>query len=247
MMCSDAESHLLAYHDGALADEVLRAHIDTCPACQQALTALDDTQHLLQRSLTVSPSPELRTAFYTMLAAEKAKLARSPKHRWLGWWQRLSVAQLATALAIMFGLGFAVSAWLLSEPTLPMDRNVVALLEQSSPVDRLAGVYATLSLESNEARTVALVDLLAGEPNVNVQVAALDVLRREDLTPEVAEAVSGHLTPSADPVVQAALLRFVAQHPSSENTARLRVLLAASELEPLIRQEAERLLNTLTI
>lgn len=245
MTCHDAEPYLLEYEGGTLTEGAAYAHIASCPTCQNAAKALHETQALLQHHVLQKPDASLRQAFYTMLAEEKEKMS-APKEAWvLGWWKDHKRWWLGVAFASVFLIGYGTALWFPGE--LGPSPDVLVLLASPSPADRLAGVYASWEAPNEPGTTAVLLDLLASESNVNVQVAALEVLQAYELDEATTASVLQYLSPEADPVMQAALLRFITQHRPASSATHLNAVLATPSLEPLIRQEAERVLNTLSI
>jgi len=243
MTCRNAEPYLLEYVAGTLSEGAVRAHIATCATCQEAAQTLQETRALLHHQLPLQPAPEMRQAFYAMLTEEKQNLEAS-QQRTSGWWQSWRRWGLAAAFVSVFVIGYGVAVWLPSDTP---QSDLTTLLKSSSPADRLAGVYVAWEAPQEPTTAAALLDLLDTETNVNVQAAALEVLQQYEAQDRVAVAVMPYLTPETDPIVQVILLRFLAEHRPSGSQRVVQTLLAAPSLESLVRQEAERVLNHLTI
>jgi hypothetical protein len=139
---------LAAYTLGAL-DELeaaaVRAHLQSCPACQAEFSGLAETaSHLAEQSPRLAPPPELRSR--VLAAVERDGLPqRSPNQKQAG---KLRLRWLWGAAAMVL---FLAQAWLLNE--------FVALRETLVEQQRVLTVLLSSDVEP--------VDLLAPDPSIS--------------------------------------------------------------------------------
>jgi hypothetical protein len=135
-------------------------------------------------------------------------------------------------------------------------REMVALslLQQQSASDRLQGVAFSGRLEQPGSEVVtALLDTLLDDPNVNVRLAAVEALRRFADRAEVRRGTVAALPRQTSPLVQMALIDFVAESAGTEPVsalpadwpAMLRTVASDTMAEDAVRQRATQVLQQL--
>ena len=101
----------------------------------------------------------------------------------------------------------------------------LSLLQQQSASERLKGVTWTTRIDQPDSDlTGALLDALMHDPNDNVRLATVDALKRVADRDAVRRGVIEALPRQTSPLVQIALVDFVAEMNSSEATEALRRL-----------------------
>lgn len=242
--CDHAQADLPAYLSGQLSvagQAALLAHLAGCADCRQALQATERTWQALGQAAAPAPSPNLRPAFYAMLADYKATLEAgveatpaepvatrpayslpSPLPGLRRWWQGLAaplpmpqLARLAYSLSLL-AVGALGGYWLTTyhQPR-PVPPAAVAVANQPQ--------VAALAAQVGELRQVLLLSLIENP-------SATERLRAVGYTKEL-RGLGG---PSARVVT--ALLRTLDHDPN------VNVRLAALEaLAPLAPDPAVRL------
>ena len=145
---------LSAYIDGALGVrdvERVRAHLDTCPACLMAYRELQDVQRLL----TGLPDPAPRLGFLDRVSWRLAREAARHSHpglvrRLVGVFQAqpIRLAVLATAIAVVLGLPWALSTGQFGAREAPLDtdayvRHYLFLSSDHSLVDEATTTFVS--------------------------------------------------------------------------------------------------------
>ncbi len=137
--------------------------------------------------------------------------------------------ELATALADLPAAGRfqAISAVGDSGMT---DAGIVKELTTSLPADSSASLRVAVA---------ALTTSLLTDSSTNVRVAAAAALGRIATPAALRDAAARSIRSDSSPFVQAALLSVMARLAPADRTALLRALLARTDLDPVVRAEAE--------
>jgi anti-sigma factor RsiW len=146
---------LSAYIDGALGVrdvERVRAHLDTCPACHMEHRELQ----AVRRLLAGLPDPTPRPGFLDRVSWRLAREAARQSHpglvsRLAGMLQAPSIrlAALATAMAVVLGLPWALSTGQFGAREAPLDTDAYVRHSQSLSLDRSLVDEATTTFVSN--------------------------------------------------------------------------------------------------
>lgn len=146
---------LSAYIDGALGVrdvERVRAHLDTCPACHMEHRELQDVRRLL----TELPDPTPRPGFLDRVSWSLAREAARQSHpslvsRLAGVFQAppIRLAALATAMALVLGLPWALSTGQFGAREAPLDTDAYVRHYQFLSLDRSLVDEATTTFVSN--------------------------------------------------------------------------------------------------
>lgn len=105
-MTCEHEDELTAYLDGEVAPsraQRLEGHLQGCPGCAATLALLRRSAEALARLPAPAPSPALRSAVLSRIAAEPAPAERGVRG-WLLWRSPWSVAPLAVGAAAVLVL-----------------------------------------------------------------------------------------------------------------------------------------------
>ncbi|RYU79768.1 zf-HC2 domain-containing protein [Hymenobacter persicinus] len=274
--CESVQPELLGWLAGDLsaADQrAVEAHLAQCPACQQELTAVRQLWDALGTVPTPEPSEQLRPRFYSMLAEFQA--AEVQKHRWSvagllerlrEWWQpayalRLaySVALLVVGLVVGYGLKgrpetvgpdsppLAAASQPASNPAAVQQVHLLEQLANPSAVQRLKAVSnAEEVAPTNERVLAALLSTLNQDPNVNVRLAALEVLSSLTEEPMVRQGLIKSLTQQDSPLVQSALADLMVQLQDRRSVRPLRKLLQQENLNQQVKSKIEQSIETLS-
>lgn len=276
MNCERTKAELVDYLSHQLSPDehaALTAHLAGCADCRAALQAAQRAwQSLGQVQAAVpAPGPQVRPAFYAMLAAYKETLEPTPAYsakgigQWLRGLQLPPARRLAYGLALL-GLGAGGGYWLGNsggnKPAVAEQQlaalaaqvgemrqvMLLALIENPSATERLRAVGYTKELAGGaDARVVeALLSTLDHDPNVNVRLATLEALAPLAQDPAVRLGLVHALAQQESPLVQAALADAMVQLQERRSVAPLRRLLQQANLDESVKSKIEASINTLS-
>src|SRR5471030_2743947 len=92
----------------------------------------------------------------------------------------------------------------------------------------------------------ALMEAVKNDASVNVRLAAIDALTKVSGDARVRQSVTQSLNREESPMVQAALIDYVVDARDRQAMGPLEQLAARPDLDPAIRQRAERAVKRLT-
>jgi hypothetical protein len=255
MECHEATAHIADYLAGTLQAEeleALRAHAAACAACRNELTAAEETWQHLGNIPAMDPDVlAMRMRFDAMISGDASP--GLPRHG-----TRSARWRAALAAAAMLLLGIAIGRQTAS-PASPDSATQIAalrtelgemrqmmslsLLQQQSATARLQGVVSTGQIDDPGADVIAaLLDTLMFDPNPNVRLATIDALNRFMNRDLVRRKTLDALPRQTSPLVQIALIDFVAESAGPESADALRTLSENSTVEDAVRRRAsERL------
>ena len=238
MSCDSFQEDFLEYRDRRLSPERERAlgeHLRTCLTCQRAWADFQALDRAIARSPEPVPSENLRRNFYAMLdthlAAQREPGVFAPVRRgfarlWAEWAPASPLAQAAGA-AVLLALGAITGLWI--QTRRERDADIAALRQQVDAVTRLVAytaldrqpaadrVHRLLAADSTSAEGLAkLLSSLALDPNINVRLSALDGLYPHARRPEIRSGVLAALARETSPIVQVAMIDFLAAARASE-------------------------------
>jgi hypothetical protein len=260
MRCEEIDAHLADHLAGTLAPDVsgeVADHLRTCRACAAAADGLDETWQLLGALPADRPdSAAMRARFAAALdgyqhgvRVEGAGPGRFGRIGTYG----LRFAAAAAVLALGVGIGRQTAPPPAADPQLAMLREelrdmrqmvTLSLLQQGSASERLKGVSFTTRIEEPGSEvTVALLDTLMHDPNVNVRLATIDALKRFAAGENVRRGAIDAFASQTSPLVQIALIDFVVETNGRDAADMLRRLSSDPMLDQAVRGRATRALQ----
>jgi len=275
MNCQSAREifpELLDHRTAAAAHPEARAHLANCPECQREFSALSQTLAALDAMPTPTPSPRLRKNFYAMLEEEKnsaasVQVATAREHRTRRgmFWAWILSPIAAGALLV---LGFFAGARYAPVPTAPdnsaaLHKEIAGLREKIDTMgqlvgysllqqqqrpgnDRLRGVLTSAKLESpDDAALNDLIGSLAFDTSTNVRLRALEALYPHAEKPVVRTAVLVSLPREQSPLVQVAMIDFLAAARDQDAAPTLEKISANETVDGSVREAARRALTQL--
>ena len=222
MECEDVHARLADHLSGTLPAteaEAVARHLADCRACAAEAEAFADTWEMLGTIPSESPRVAMRARFEAMLDGYHAGIGPRPV-----WSLRPRQAVYLAATAALFLIGLLVGRQTAPAPLDPQlaalrdeirglrELTAIALLHQPSPSDRLKGVAWTGQIDEPGVEVASvLLDTLVRDPNANVRLAAIDALRRFGDREAVRLGAIEALKHQSSPMVQIALIDFVAE------------------------------------
>jgi hypothetical protein len=275
MNCERIQESFLDYQDGRLSpaeSAAVRDHLKTCLDCQREWAGLQEISLKLDRLPPVEPSPRLRAQFYAMLETHRrAADSRSPfvlvRSRLDRFFTRLLPARPALQFALACSLlvaGLLVGArYFRAAATAPdlsvareladlrtrietMDKLVNASLAKQPTGERLRTVLASSALtESGPVIVNGLLTTLAFDPSVNVRLSALEALYPHADQSAVRTAVASALPREPSPLVQVAMVDFLAATRDPSALSALEDVSRTATYDQAVRTAARRALAQL--
>ncbi len=238
MSCDSFQEDFLEYRANRLSPERARAlgeHLRTCLTCQRAWADFQGLDRKLAALPAPEPSANLARNFYAMLdthlAARREPGVFAPVRRgfarlWSEWMPANPFAQ-AAAVAALVACGALATLWI--QTRREREADLAALRQQVDAVTRLVA-YTALERESapervhamlttDTANSVGVAKLLSAvslDPNVNVRLSALEGLYPHSRRAAVRAGVLAALTREESPIVQVAMIDFLATARATE-------------------------------
>ena len=275
MGCEELKAHLADHLAGTLPPDVagdVAAHLRTCPACAAEAAALEDTwQTLGTLHAERADSAGMRARFSAMLAGYDSALGGSPAHigpaeagpSGVGRARVIRYASWMSAAAAMLILGVLIGRQMGVEPAQPADTQITALrdemrvmremftlslLQQQSASERLRGVSAADRIDDPGSQiTSSLVDVLMHDPNDNVRLRTIDVLKRFAGEESVRRGTMAALPQQNSPIVQVALIDFLMEVYGRDAAPAVRRLSTDPMVDQAVRARAEQRLAQLGV
>jgi hypothetical protein len=260
MRCEEIHAHLADQLAGTLPPDVsgdVAEHLRTCPACAAEADGLNETWQMLGTVPAGRPdSAAMRARFGASLDGYQQGLrvesARPVRFVRIGTYG-LQFAAVAAVLVLGIGIGRQTAPPPAPDPQLAMLREelrgmrqmvTLSLLQQQSASERLKGVSFTSQIERPGSEvTVALLDTLMHDANVNVRLATIDALKRFAASENVRRGVLDALTRQTSPLVQIALIDYVVETNDRGAASTLRRLSSDPMLDQAVRGRAAQALQ----
>ncbi|HSC14039.1 MAG TPA: zf-HC2 domain-containing protein [Gammaproteobacteria bacterium] len=246
MTCEETTPLLMDRLQGDISPEneqLLAAHMATCPACRAEVDAMTETWDSLGTLDDEQvPHERLRARFHAGLAAYEVRESRHWTERWFGsFWPQQPALQMGLAAALAL-IGVFVGQQLPS----PGDNEIaqlrsevravgIALLDHQSASERLLGVKWAQGAAQSPEVIDALLERVQYDTNLSVRLAAVDALRADLDNPNVVAGLAAALERQDSPLLQVALADalLAADRPQVE---AVRAVLGRTELDPTVRE-----------
>jgi anti-sigma factor RsiW len=241
---------------------VLSAHLESCADCRAEMASMSALWNRLGDLPAPEPSDALDARWRSTLQVLTEEAERK-KPRWVFPWPERPVWQMSIALAtLVIGLvaGSALDfrsrqradevAKLREEVGSMRAMVALSLLRQDSASDRLRGIDYSGGIAANDsAVAAALVEAVRHDSSVNVRLAAIDALSNRDALSkraDVAASLARALPSEESPMVQAALVDYLADARDRQAIGTIEALAARPDLNPAVRERTQFALAKLT-
>ncbi len=266
MMCGHIKELMAASWTGELdaaGEATLRQHLSGCEECNAEMAHLSAMWERLADMPAPEPSHALNVRWQSTL--ESLKASHASERRTKSWkfslaalWPDRPVWQVGAAVTCLL-VGLAIGSRLPrggSEPNeiaklrdeVASTKEMVALslLQQQSATERLRGVNYTEKMPTIEPQVIsALIQAVNHDANVNVRLAAIDALTKVSGDAGVRRSLTQSIGLQDSPMVQAALIDYVVDARDKQATGSLQQLAGRADLNPLVRQRADRAVREL--
>jgi hypothetical protein len=259
MTCDEARERLAGswLESGGTGDAELKLHLKECGQCRAESESLGGLWHRLSDLPAPEPSQALDARWESTMDAILAAQKPQPR-RWsvFDFWPRKPVWQAAIAFACLV-IGVVTGMTLRRDNTeisklhdeIASTRAMVALslLQQQSATERLRGIDYSGRLASMEPEVLnALIQAVDRDPSVNVRLAAIDALTRAAGDGSVLRSLTASLIRQDSPMVQAALVDYLADAHDRAAVTAIRQLDAEPMLDPAVHARAQAALRVLS-
>ncbi|MBS1508501.1 MAG: HEAT repeat domain-containing protein [Bacteroidetes bacterium] len=217
------------------------------------LTKLEEHLH---RLIEPTPSKQLDSRFYEMLAGQTQRVA--PEQFMWSWFSSkawfpkfsigvsLLVAGFAGGMLIQKNAGGHEVVKLSGEVAELKEVVMLSMLEKESATDRLKAVSLSSEIEGKSNRvTEALIKTLNSDPSVNVRLAALDALQPYAKASSVREALVRSISQQDSPLVQVALADLMATLQEKSSVTELKKLLKQRSTPKEVKKRIEENIKVL--
>jgi anti-sigma factor RsiW len=258
MTCEQLKTRMTDYWSQALGEadqQAFTAHLASCEACRSEVSRVGALWQGLDLLPVEEPSGQVRDRFYEMLGAYRQGLASAETRPVKRWWTQPAWQMAAAAVLLAAGLGVGYGVRGNGQPPAEVSqlreevsnmRQLVALslMQQQSASERLRGVSWSYQVEPSDTEVLnALVTAVNHDPNVNVRLAAVDALRPFTGSPSMhvtaRNAVIQALPKQTTPIVQVALIDFLAELKERNAAPELRRLVSDPDIDSGVRKRAE--------
>lgn len=274
MNCERIQNSLTDFEAGALPPreaEEIAEHLKTCPNCQREWADVKDTLRKLSAFPEEKPSPRMRAEFYAMLETHARAAAResshpfAPRRRWFAGLFPSVLLQAAAAVVLVAAGVFAGNRFAgsrenpedaaatrkeiaeLRTRVESMNQLVAYSLAQQQPARaRLQNIQENLAAGQQSEQTLAqLLSALAFDNSANVRLSALEALYAHADQPTVRRGVVAALPREPSPLVQVAMIDFLASTREPSAASALQQLAHSPTVNATVRDAAERALALL--
>lgn len=218
---------------------------------------LRDLEEQLLAAEVPAPSLSLDDKFYEMLVKEKRSATRP-----FDWKKFFSLPELLPRLsfaAVALILGLAGGYFL--RPTAPINPEMgelsqqvtelkemmmLSLLEKESASDRLKAVSLTQDMDqASQKVTMALLETLNHDANVNVRLAALEALKPYAKDSQVKQELIRSIAQQDSPLVQVGLAELMVQLQEKSSVQELRKILKRERTPRDVKKKIEESIDVL--
>jgi hypothetical protein len=204
------------------------------------------------------PSPSLDRGFYAMLSAEQEKVRSSERKTSFTWPQLFPRFALAS---LMLVIGLASGYLLRSPGKAPatdeikalsqqvselQEMMMLSLLEKGSATERLKAVGLTQEMdEASKKVTMALIQTLNQDENVNVRLAALEALKPYATDSSVREALIRAIPRQDSPLVQISLAELMVVLQEKAAVQEFEKLVESDNTPPEVKRKLKQTIEVL--
>ncbi|UCH14838.1 MAG: HEAT repeat domain-containing protein [Bacteroidales bacterium] len=256
MNCNDIKNMFIDYLDNNLDNQAksdFKKHLKKCKECSGALAQLQLINKKISGVKMVKTPDSVFENYMFNLEKEKYRLnSRMP-----GIFGLPGLKTAASILLFITGSLFGVlltKSYLANTRVKDLENEVgklkqvvaVSIFGQNTTSDKIKALnYYDETGEADQKYVSAIAHALRSDDNVNVRLAAAKALFRYKDTEDVKELLIRSLIDQNEPMVQIVLIKFLVDNKEKEAVESLRNLINNDETNIVVRQYAEKGLQTL--
>lgn len=249
-----------AYLDGTLSQKQkneLNEYLDKGIIDRNELERLAQLQHQMQEMPVPEPSSQMQSGFYQQLNSFRKETGNIRKPGWQSVLDsfknhlllpRIAFGTAVLLVGIVIGLLFNTNMRyrdqlnnLSQEVTSMRTMMVMNMLNQPSSFERLKAVNISSTIDHTNDKVIdALLKTLNNDPNVNVRLAAINVLLQHGSNPKVRAGLVRSITHQNSPLVQATLADAMVALQDKNSVKELRQLLQRKDLNPTVKTKIHK-------
>ncbi|MCF2874473.1 MULTISPECIES: HEAT repeat domain-containing protein [unclassified Tenacibaculum] len=249
MKCNDIENKLIDYIEKDLTKEeslIVEKHIESCIACQKEVKEMKLFLDVIDNDIEETPSNNLKLNFETFLNKEKEQtkvILMQPKTNWKSY-IRVAASILIVVSAFLIGkYQSSISSSNLTfaeKQKIEKENQVLALLENQSASKRILAVSNAEKFTTNDIKIIdALINKLFNDENVNVRLAAAEVLSKFSSLEKVKAALIKSLETEKVPSMQIELIQILGNIQEKRALEPMKELLEKEETPNYVKQEIQ--------
>ncbi|WP_272150641.1 HEAT repeat domain-containing protein [Tenacibaculum aiptasiae] len=249
MKCNDIENKLIDYIEKNLTKEeslIVEKHIESCITCQKEVKEMKLFLDVIDNDIEETPSNNLKLNFETFLNKEKEQTKVIPMQPKTNWKSYIRVAASILIVVSAFLIGKYQSSinpnklTFAEKQKIEKENQVLALLENQSASKRILAVTNAEKFSKNDTKIIdALINKLFNDENVNVRLAAAEVLSKFSSLEKVKAALIKSLETEKVPSMQIELIQILGNIQEKRALEPMKELLEKEETPNYVKQEIQ--------
>jgi len=249
MKCNDIENKLIDYIEDNLTKEEslnINKHLDACSTCQKEVNEMKLFLGAIDNDIQETPSNNLKLNFEAFLNEEKKQTKVIPLQSKTNWKSHIRIAASILIVVSAFLIGKHQSSLgtielsLAEKQKTKKEKQVLALLENQSASQRILAVSNAEKFSENDTKIIdALINKLFNDENINVRLAAAEVLSKFSTLEKVKAALIKSLETEKVPSMQIELIQILGNIQEKRALESMRELLENEETPNYVKQEIQ--------
>jgi hypothetical protein len=252
MKCEEAKINIPEFIDGKLDESSRRAmenHIESCESCSEIYTEIKSFLRYTDSLPEIEPPKDMKDEF--MLMAELEGTDEKIRSLFVPAW--IKAAAMIIVVLGTFAVGYFAGADKTDSQLLMAEMNelkqqvLLAGLRDYSGPQKIEAVYSVASMgETNTNLVDALVYTLNSDKNINVRLAALNVLsgmmtKNEKVKTELINA----LVIQDNPLIQISLIQILTESGVKEAKENIELISNKDETDQNVKDYAANMIKTI--
>lgn len=252
MQCEEVKINIPEFIDGKLdknTNSVISTHIEQCESCRETYTEFKSFLKYTDSFPEIEPPKNMKDEFLMM--AEMEGFGQKTRKLIVPAW--IKVAAMIIIVFGTFTVGYFTgnndndSSHLITEVQNLKQQVLLAGLRDYSGPQKIETVYSVAQVENTNADLIdALVYTLNSDKNINVRLAALNVLsgminRNESVKNELINS----LTIQENPLIQISLIQILTEGGIKEAKDNIELISGKESTDPSVKDFAENMIKTI--